>query len=423
MLRFCDDLRAVAYIATSGRHELGSHVRGRNRWSRAAIRVMASAAIAASVVAPGPSAAQEPSAEQQRDAVRDQAVAVAAEIDVLGAQDAEIQAVLADLQVQVAGQQVVVAQATDAQASADAAVAASAEQIAAVEAETVALNAAIDQMIVDAYLHPPMDHALDAFKADTVSDAAFKNGIVDIQSAEDAATLTRLGEAEDELTVQKAQQEGLAAEAAQAKGEADAAMADLDTVVAAQNQLATEVQSRLDAKNAEAVALAASDAALSQQIQAEQAALAAALSSSRQTGLGASPGGLATVSCPSGGSITVAGSIAGDLQALLDASSADGVQLCGGGYRDPSAQIALRREHCGTSDYAIYEMPSSQCSPPTARPGSSMHEQGLAVDFTCNGGGTVSSGSACFRWLSANAASYGLYNLPSEPWHWSTNGN
>ena len=250
---------------------------------------MASAAIAASVVAPGPSAAQEPSAEEQRDTVRDQAVAVAAEIDVLDAQDAEIQAVLADLQVQVAGQQVVVAQATDAQASADAAVAASAEQIAALEAETVALNAAIDQMIVDAYLHPPMDHTLDAFKADTVSDAAFKNGIVDIQSAEDAATLTRLGEAEDELTVQKAQQEGLAAEAAQAKGEADAAMADLDTVVAAQNQLATEVQSRLDAKNAEAVALAASDAALSQQIQAEQAALAAALASSRQTGRGQRP--------------------------------------------------------------------------------------------------------------------------------------
>jgi hypothetical protein len=35
----------------------------------------------------------------------------------------------------------------------------------------------------------------------------------------------------------------------------------------------------------------------------------------------------------------------------------------------------------------------------------------------------VSSGDACFNWLQTNAASYGLYNLPSEPWHWSTNGN
>jgi hypothetical protein len=50
-----------------------------------------------------------------------------------------------------------------------------------------------------------------------------------------------------------------------------------------------------------------------------------------------------------------------------------------------------------------------------------MHEQGLAIDFTC-GGSTVSSGGACFSWLTTHAAAYGLYNLPSEPWHWSTDG-
>ena len=26
-------------------------------------------------------------------------------------------------------------------------------------------------------------------------------------------------------------------------------------------------------------------------------------------------------------------------------------------------------------------------------------------------------------WLAANAGSFGFRNLPSEPWHWSTNGN
>jgi LAS superfamily LD-carboxypeptidase LdcB len=128
------------------------------------------------------------------------------------------------------------------------------------------------------------------------------------------------------------------------------------------------------------------------------------------------------VSCPGGGSITVAGAIATNVQAHLDAAAADGLAMCGGGYRDPAEQIALRRAHCGTSHYAIYEMPSSQCNPPTARPGSSMHEQGLAIDFTCNGSGAISSSSPCFDWLVANAATYGLFNLPSEPWHWSTNG-
>jgi hypothetical protein len=50
-----------------------------------------------------------------------------------------------------------------------------------------------------------------------------------------------------------------------------------------------------------------------------------------------------------------------------------------------------------------------------------MHEKGLAIDFTC-GGGTISRGRACFGWLDGHATGYGLHNLPSEPWHWSTDG-
>jgi hypothetical protein len=39
------------------------------------------------------------------------------------------------------------------------------------------------------------------------------------------------------------------------------------------------------------------------------------------------------------------------------------------------------------------------------------------------GAGTIGRGSACFDWLESHAAGYGLYNLPSEPWHWSTDGS
>jgi LAS superfamily LD-carboxypeptidase LdcB len=129
------------------------------------------------------------------------------------------------------------------------------------------------------------------------------------------------------------------------------------------------------------------------------------------------------VTCPYGGSIKVAGSIAGNVQALLDLAAAQGVSLCASsGWRSPQKQIELRRAHCGTSYYAIYQMPSSMCSPPTARPGSSMHERGLAIDFSCNGGGAIRRGNSCWNFLVANAAGFGLYNLPSEPWHWSTTG-
>ena len=123
------------------------------------------------------------------------------------------------------------------------------------------------------------------------------------------------------------------------------------------------------------------------------------------------------------GGIQVHESIANKVQDLLEHAARDGLRLTGGGYRTAASQIALRRAHCGTSQWAIWQKPSYQCRPPTARPGRSMHERGLAIDFRHNGRSVTSRNSTAFRWLKANAATYGLYNLPSEPWHWSTNGN
>ncbi len=108
---------------------------------------------------------------------------------------------------------------------------------------------------------------------------------------------------------------------------------------------------------------------------------------------------------------------------LLNAAADDGITLGGGGYRSYSSQVQLRRYHCGTSQYAVYSKPARTCRPPTARPGYSMHERGLAIDFTANGRAITSRNTTAFRWLRDNAARYGFKNLPSEPWHWSTNGN
>lgn len=108
-------------------------------------------------------------------------------------------------------------------------------------------------------------------------------------------------------------------------------------------------------------------------------------------------------------------------KALVDAAEKDGIQINGGGYREAKQQIDLRRSHCGSSHFAIYEMSPSSCHPPTAKPGTSMHEKGLAVDVK---GIPISPGSnnAKFNWLKKNAGKYGFYNLPSEGWHWSTSG-
>ncbi|HWC77627.1 MAG TPA: peptidoglycan-binding protein [Blastocatellia bacterium] len=131
------------------------------------------------------------------------------------------------------------------------------------------------------------------------------------------------------------------------------------------------------------------------------------------------PGGLDIVNVRG---IQVARQIAPNITSLLAAADADGVRLSGGGFRSPQKQIELRRKHCGPTDYDIYKKPSSQCTPPTATPGRSNHEKGLAIDFTYNGAGIKTHDNPGFRWLDANASRFGLFNLPSEPWHWSVDG-
>lgn len=117
--------------------------------------------------------------------------------------------------------------------------------------------------------------------------------------------------------------------------------------------------------------------------------------------------------------ITVACQIAANTDALLSAASADGIDLGGWGYRSTQRQIELRTKN-GCPD--VWRASASACRVPTARPGQSLHERGLAIDFTVNGKSIGSRSSAAFRWMAANAASYGFHNLPSEPWHWSTTG-
>jgi hypothetical protein len=151
------------------------------------------------------------------------------------------------------------------------------------------------------------------------------------------------------------------------------------------------------------------------------------------SGAGAPPGPLDPNGLPSGPvantdivnvqGINIHKSVSSNLDRMLTAMKAAGLNPGGGGYRDPAGQINVRRNNCGTSHYAIYEMPNKSCSPPTAKPGTSMHERGLAIDFTCGGGGTLSAGSPCHSWLRLNAANYGFINWPVEPWHWSTNGH
>lgn len=120
------------------------------------------------------------------------------------------------------------------------------------------------------------------------------------------------------------------------------------------------------------------------------------------------------------GSIRVHPCIAPEVERMVALANQQGLNMSGDGYRDSDGQINTRRNNCGTSQYDIYEKPADECSPPTARPGSSRHERGTAVDFTCDGVTISSRSHPCFIFLGENTS---LKNLPSEPWHWSIDGS
>jgi zinc D-Ala-D-Ala carboxypeptidase len=118
--------------------------------------------------------------------------------------------------------------------------------------------------------------------------------------------------------------------------------------------------------------------------------------------------------------VTVNKIVAFAFQRMIDDAGKAGIPLSGGGFRTRQQQIALRVAN-GCPD--IFLAPSSSCKVPTAVPGRSLHELGLAIDISSNGRSVNDRKGAAFTWLAANAARYGFVNLPSEPWHWSITGS
>lgn len=401
--------------------------------------------LATTLVVSRPGGAQEnPSADGDRGG-SDQAL-VSIEFDVLRADDVEIGATLADVRANVETQKAWLAEAQAAVDTAQAELAAAEAALVDTQTRLDAVNVDADQVVIDAFVNPPSENAFDALTADSLMDATIKQSILHRNADSDAIKLGEFQELQAQLEEERAAREEAAEAAEAAEAEAAAALADTEAAVGQQAAFALEVERRLDRRLAEADALQNTDPELAERIRAREAELAAALQALDEEvqaenarrraaelaeiaeankaiqGIKPVPGGVTDVACPGGGVVQVAGDIAGSVERLLADAAGAGINLCGYGYRDPADQIAVRRANCGSSTYAIYQAPSSYCSPPTARPGTSLHEQGLAIDFT-SGGGTIGSGSSGYSWLRDNAANYGLYNLPGEPWHWSVDGN
>jgi hypothetical protein len=414
----------------------------RRRSLTSAVAVAVLAATSLLVVAPS-GAQEEPSAG---GAPGEQAL-VSVEVDVLRADNVAVGDTLADIRTNVEAQKAALTEAQTNLTNAQAALAAAEAALADTQSRLSAINAEADLVVVDAFVNPPYETALESLTADSLMDATVKQSILTREADADAAALDEYGALQAQLEAEEEARAAAAAAADEAAAAAEAAYADVESAVGQQALFVAEVQARLDRNLAEAAALQHTDPELAARIQAREAELAAALMElddevqaerarqraaelaeeadaiRYQSGIKPVAGGVTDVACPTGGVVQVAGDIAPTIERLLTDAAEAGYPMCGYGYRDPAEQIAVRRANCGTSSYAIYQAPSSYCSPPTARPGTSMHEQGLAIDFTSSSGGTIGSGSGGYSWLKNNAADYGMYNLPGEPWHWSVDGN
>lgn len=349
----------------------------------------------------------------EREAVQQQRAELAGQIDVLSADMAEITAALEAIGRNVDAQRARVEDAQRAadQAEADADAARAEEQ--AKQAEIEALQAQQEQLLVDSYIREGTNQSsMDVLSGSDPTEAAERRALVDITGNRNEDVADQLQAAREDLADARARAEDAAQRAEEHHAEVARRLEELRASQQEQRELQDQVEERMDSVRLADDELALQEFGLSAEIaEQERAAAAAAAEAARAAGIPIQgSGNLATV-----GGITVDASIAGNLQSMLEAAVGDGLTLTGSGWRSNARQIQLRTIN-GCPD--VWTSSPSSCRVPTAIPGTSMHEQGLAIDFdNCS-----YRGSACYIWLSNNAAGYGFYNLPSEPWHWSVNG-
>ena len=396
------------------------------------------------------------------------------DIDVLTASRDELRGELADLQQRYDAQRDQVDRARQAARDADAAASAAHAKVEQAKADLEDAREVVADYAVEAYMRPPAADTLRVLSLSDADDAGFAHSVMEIMTEDRQSVVDDLVVRQDEVTRREAAASRASEDARKSASDAEVQLVELDRMRAEQQDLADSMDQRLDDALAEAAALAAVDQAASEQLVADEVALrgegpgVSAPADGGDVGVVGGPDTTTTTAPPStggGGStrppttrppttrppttrpptpskpvtvpstgvtwadvtsvggIWVNKSIANNVRNLLNAATAAGFSLRGGGYRDPASQIATRRANCGPTYYDIYQKPASQCHPPTAIPGRSMHERGMAIDFTSSGRLITSRSDPAFTWLRNNASRFGLYNLPSEPWHWSTNGN
>ena len=429
----------------------------RRRWLAVAVLLFAAAATAPAaaqsnedVIERGKQTLRD--TEAQREALDEAAAAATDSLDAATAEAEDLIDALNKAQASVDAQQSALDEAERGVADAEAVVLEAEARIAELEAELVATQAGLREAVIESYV---------SFQAPTgtfsvLSSDPWQNareealtGFATGSRIDDIDELRRLGE---ELERWRLQALEAANEAEAHRRAAALILGDLRTAVDREAELSLAAEERVERRLYEVQTIRQLDATLAAEIEAAEREIAAALERQRAEEEArrraeeerrraeearlraeqeeADARAVAESVDPSDTDVPlvwvrgfeVHTQIAAAVEGLVAAMEAEGFDLGGWGYRTAQEQINLRRSHCGTTEWDIWSKPSSTCRPPTARPGRSNHERGLAIDLTNNGRLITSRNSAVFQALQRLAPSFGLKNLPSEPWHWSVDG-
>jgi D-alanyl-D-alanine carboxypeptidase len=363
-------------------------------------------------------------ARAKEAAVRNQRIAASRRVSALNDENSNVRDNLAALTDDVKAQNAALGNAKRALSQAETELADAQATVDETTAAIDALGSSRQAAALKAYVNPQASQVGSMLNARDLTAISTSQMYLEVANRKQADDLDKLRAAEEDRRIALSKADKAKKKRAARRKAAGARLASLKASKARTEQYSADVEARLEFALGEAQSLAAIDRKLAAQIARDQAVISAQLAAAARNGVKTRDGKVLSVAnFPVGttNGIQVAASIRGKLAAMLAAAARDGIILTGGGYRSSAGQIALRRAHCGSSSYAVYQMRSSQCRPPTARPGSSQHERGLAIDFQQNGN-SLTRGSSGYRWLRAHAANYGFYNLPSEAWHWSTTG-
>jgi peptidoglycan LD-endopeptidase LytH len=257
---------------------------GQQAWRRRAACLTVATVAAGAVALPsaaraGPApVAQEPPTESdpagEQALVGPEVLVAADDTSVLTGKLEDIRAEVADNVAKVSAAEETMARAVDALADADAAVNESQFRI-------EELTARSDEVVVDAFVSPPVQDALEVLATSDAGEATIKHGVLDLQADANAHVLEQLADARSKLERQRETQEKAREQAEAARADAEAALADLHDAMSQQGKFVIALTQGLDAESAEAARLAASDPALAAQLTARNAELSGQLDALR----------------------------------------------------------------------------------------------------------------------------------------------